>query len=372
MLFLVDGKPFQARGERPWSDPVMVVLPLGATTQQVAVKLELDLPAGHTATLVLPCIAPSQVHHGRHVAEFVAAVASCFPDAALPPSALTAREPSRDAVEHELDLPVPPTSNVVHDDQAHHHHAPSDVYVGALRVVGAHELEGAHVPPAVADELRRVYEGAAWGFVVAAVPAGRTTLALAVTCAAPRAGFLYAPTRTGLRFTAEVATRIDGSCGCPDFVPWNMHLITGGTARRGDWAGGGKDPASALDDSACARVACVRAPQAAPARQPRAPPPSTHTLPINAALAASRPLARPPTHPPRSAPPLRIGHVQGHRAAQVRLGGGALLRRVAARGARAVCARRGRAPGRLCGHRVRCLHGRRGAPPPPPPPRRGS
>lgn len=290
MLFLVDGKPFQARGERPWSDPVMVVLPLGATTQQVAVKLELDLPAGHTATLVLPCIAPSQVHHGRHVAEFVAAVASCFPDAALPPSALTAREPSRDAVEHELDLPVPPTSNVVHDDQAHHHHAPSDVYVGALRVVGAHELEGAHVPPAVADELRRVYEGAAWGFVVAAVPAGRTTLALAVTCAAPRVGFLYAPTRTGLRFTAEVATRIDGSCGCPDFVPWNMHLITGGTARRGDWAGGGKDPASALDDSACVRR--MQPPLAS--RGPRLRPhtPATNAAPRRLAL------TRPPAHPP--------------------------------------------------------------------------
>ena len=38
----------------------------------------------------------------------VAAVAGCFPDAALPPAALTAHEPSRDAVEHELDLPVPP------------------------------------------------------------------------------------------------------------------------------------------------------------------------------------------------------------------------------------------------------------------------
>jgi hypothetical protein len=304
MLFLLDGKPFQGRGERPWSDPVMVVLPLSATTQQVVVKLELDLPTGRSATLVLPCIAPTQVHHGRHVAAFVAAVAGCFPDAALPPAALTAHEPSRDAVEHELDLPVPPTSNVVHDDQAHHHHAPSDVFVGALRVVSGHELEGAHVPPDVAHELRRVYAGAAWGFVVAAVPAGRTTLALAVTCAAPREGFLYAPTRTGLRFTAEVATRVDGSCGCAEFVPWNTHLITAGTARRGDWAGGGKDPASTLDDSAwrgrgrgAARAACSACARAsAGARVCVLTRYVRHLLPppISPPLPSRRPPARPP------------------------------------------------------------------------------
>lgn len=353
MLILVDAPPPGAPpgDPRPFTDPTLAAIPLGPASQLTVASFEYADPAGRGALAVLPCLAPTVVSHGRSVAAFAAALASCFPDAALPPPAPggasggDGAEPTPEQVERQLDLPVPATPVIAGAELRHHGHTPSDAFAGAVRLVPPAGLEAAGVPPHVAAGLRAAYAGAPWSFLCAAVPPGGrpTTVAVAVECGTPVPGFLHVPTRVGVGATGAATTPPDGTWAPPPegggegggaaggFVPWGVHVITAGSARRGDWAGGGKDPATALDDSAWAgrggagvgwggvdgRGRTGAAGWGRTLASPHAPPPPP-------TLTRQRPPTRPTPPRPRSAPPLRQRDVQGHRAPPARLGGAAL------------------------------------------------
>lgn len=131
--------------------------------------------------------------------------------------------------------------------EQHHHHKHSELYASSIKLLSPAQLD-AFASPETATALRALYSSPAWGFVAVSIPAGKCTVALAIVCAQPEAGYLYVPTRSTFRYTAAVTTGPDGACSSTDYVRWDTHIISVGTARRSDWAGGGKDPAAALDD----------------------------------------------------------------------------------------------------------------------------
>lgn len=238
--------PTPGSAGRSFTDPILAAIPLSDRHRQqlTCVSFDYEDPT-RSALVIIPVMTPSTLHYGKPVAEFISALSSCFPDATVPPAVT---EPTEEQIESQLDLPVPPTPTILGDEHRHHH-APSDAYASSIKLVQPDALESAGVPASLAASLRHIYTGAPWAFVCCVVPPGKAALALAVVCATPQPGYLYVPTRSGLRYSRALATAPDGGCDCDSYVPWNVHIITSGSARRGDWAGGGKDPAAALDDS---------------------------------------------------------------------------------------------------------------------------
>ena len=113
-LFFGDETAPGQRSGRNVSDPIICVLPLDHGQQLLALSFECEEPS--PTRLLIPVLAPTSIRYGKNIAEFVGKAADCFPDAILPPRSSRLDDMSEDekeeAIEHQLDLPVPPTPTI--------------------------------------------------------------------------------------------------------------------------------------------------------------------------------------------------------------------------------------------------------------------
>ena len=203
-------------------------------------------------TLIVPLRAGAAIlGTGGAPARFLDAVIAVFPDVHVQPppgGGGDVEDAAAAAAASDATAACPASPRVVRADSAHHHTHTNLYAEGAVLMSGEEVARGGGTAAALAAAYTPHGD---WCFLVLRATAPGVTLAWAATSPRPSPSTLHVPLRAGGGTLSPLSTSASGECGVPPeaYVRLHAHVVSVGTQRRSDWAGGGKTPGEAFEDT---------------------------------------------------------------------------------------------------------------------------